>query len=249
MLILKMNVPISEAQAAADAAMFSGPAPEELARLAKEREKKAKEREKMEKQLKPKQLELAQELTNSMKDEEEAVEKAKLIQKLSDYMKLIANYHPHLLDQFKIPKTGPSPKHSLEQLRIWIHDVESELGKQGGLDILKMLWVNAFKGWEQLNTDQALGLNQRGISIYAENMLMSRRTEKGEIIPGPAIPTLAEFACKHSNWFQTSVEWRLGMMVVEMVATVHKVNSEQPAMQKAQSVPVSKQTKEAMDKL
>jgi hypothetical protein len=80
--------------------------------------------------------------------------------------------------------------------------------------------------------------------------VMDRQLKDGNIVHGPAVPTLAEFCTKHSSWFSTDVDVRLLMLAAEMVATVHRVNEGQAFnVQEAQAKAPSQETKDKMKNL
>ena len=139
---------------------------------------------------------------------------------------------------------------SVEELRIAIKDIQNDLGKRGALEIVKMGWVNLFKTVEQVNEDGWMGINTVGAGKVAQNMVFDRQTPEGDIIPGPAVPTLAEFATKYSHWFSTSVEWRLGFMIVNTFSEIHRINTSAGInVAAAKSTPISKETAELAKKL
>jgi hypothetical protein len=184
-----------------------------------------------------------------MKADQEAGEKAKLIQQLHDYMKHMKEYYPDRLEFVKAPKNF-GPKNSVEELRVWVKDIQNELGKKGGFEIVKMLWSEGFKLFEQLNEGGRFGLQVQGLGVVAAQSVMPRQLPDGSIIHGPATPTLAEFAVKHSNWFTSDVDTRVAMMAVELVAGVHRMNTQKDLnVQKAATTNVSKDTKDKMEAL
>lgn len=230
-----------------DFAAFTAPDPAAMASQKKEAETKAKEREKKEKILKPEQLKAAKELTESMKADKEASEKSDLIQRIRDYLKLIQEYHPERLEYVRVPKTF-GPKNTVDELRVWVKDLENELGKKGGLDTVKMLWVEGLKLAEK--SGSMFGLNLKGCGIVAENSVANRQLPDGSVVVGPAVPTLAEFAVKYSSWFSTSVEMRLALMTMNIISAVHRMNSGADLdVPKAATTPVSAKSADLMNKI
>lgn len=239
-------------QAQADMAAFAAPPPEEAAKQAKEREKLQKEQAKKVKDLTTAQLKAAERLVDSQREEVEAREKALLLRQLADYMKLMKEYHPDRLEFLKVPK-NPSSKTSVDELRLAIQDIKIELGKKNGLDTCKVMWVEGFRWLEQGTTTFDVGLRLQGLGQIAEHSVLPRKvlnekTQEYEIVHGPMIPTLAEFATEHADFFSSSINWRLFLKAAELVVAVHRMNSEMP-VEKAANAPVSKETKEMMDKL
>lgn len=238
-----------DVQAREDFMSFTGPDPETAAAAAAQREKEKKAEKKNDQKLKPEQIKAAQNLTDSMKADAEADEKFALIQKLHDYVKLVKEYHPERVEFLKVPKNF-GPKNSIEELRFWLRDIQNELGKKGGLDVMKTIWVESFKIFEQINSGGRFGLHVDGIGQIGQNSIASRMTKEGDIVPGPAVPTLAEFCAKHSNWFSTDVDVRLLMMYAEIIAGVHRMNTSADLnVKKATETPVSKTSEELMKKV
>jgi hypothetical protein len=168
-----------------------------------------------------------------------------------DYMKLMNEYHPERVEFLKVPaKFGP--KNTCEELRIWIDDVKTELGKKSALDYVKLAWVEGSKVFERINTAEdgssRFGLQVQGLGQAAVNSIVPRQMQDGTIVHGPAVPTLAEFAVEHQRWFQSSVNWRMCMMAVEMIAAVHRANT-RTNVAKAQQTPISEETEELMKEL
>jgi hypothetical protein len=232
------------AQIADDINLFQQATPEEQAAAAR---KKA-EQKKREQELRPEQMKAAEKLTEQLKEEKEAKIKADLIQQGNDYLKLVKEFHPEKWEYMKV-KTF-TPKMSVEEMRIAIRDIQNELGKKGGLEFAKVLWVEGFKFFEKVNEDKRFGLNVTNLGRVAENSVLPRQLEDGTVVQGPAVPTLAEFCVKHSTWFSTDVDVRLFMYAVNMVAMVHRINEQAPAdLSQASTKPVSKETKEKMKNL
>jgi len=230
-----------------DFAAFSAPDPKQAAAEAKIREAQMKKEADLEKKLKPQQMKAAAELTEQMKSEQEAVMKADLIQKLHDYLKLMKEYHPERLEFLRIPKNFGA-KNSIEELRVWIRDCETELSKKGGLEFAKVLWVEGFKNLELLS--EYTPAKFQGLGQVAELMIRDRQLQDGTIVHGPAIPTLAEFCVYHSNWFQTSVDVRMLLMVGNMLADVHRYNTRREEEGAGpESKPASEKAKKKVDDL
>lgn len=235
-------------QVTEDFADFTAPPPEVQEAARKEREKKQKERDKLNKALKPEQIRAAKDLADSFNAEKDAEEKSKLIQQLTDYLKLIKEYHPDRAQYLKVPKTY-GPKNSCEELRVWIYDVKAELNKNGGLGTVKMLWVEGWKFFEKANENQRFGYNFNSIGRVAENSVSDRQMPDGSIICGPAVPTLAEFCVEHSSWFSTGVDMRLIMMAFEMAAGVHRMNTTMTAPRNPVNTAPSKESTDLMNEL
>lgn len=181
--------------------------------------------------------------------EKEAGIKSQLLQQISDYQKHIREYFPERVEFIKVPK-NLGPKNTVEELRVYVKDLENELGKKGALDVIKGLWVKGFEFFETFNEGQRFGLNVSGIGQVAKNSIAPRMIpQTGETIPGPAVPTLAEFSIKYASWFSTSVEARMVMMVFEIVTGVHRMNTQVTDVQKAATKETSKETKDLMNKL
>lgn len=231
-----------------DLEAFSAPPPEERIAAEKEAARRAKDDARQAKALRPEQIKMAAKLNEEMKADAEAAEKARLIQQLADYLKLLAEYYPERREYVRAPKNF-GPKNSCEELRVWIKEVENELGKQGGLQTLKMAWVEGFKFFEQVNATHRFGLHVEGIGAVAQRQVSNVQLPDGTVVPGEMTPTLAEFAVKYNSWFSSSVEWRLAMAVMNMVAGVHRINMMQGNVQKAAETPVAKETANKIKKL
>lgn len=236
-------------QATADFGAFTAPDPDFIAAQTAEREKQKKSNAKDDAKLKPAQIKAAKDLADSIQAEKEAGEKFQLIQTLHDYVKLVKEYHPERFEFIKAPKNF-GPKNSVEELKFWIKDIQNELGKKGGLDIVKVVWVEGFKFFEKINEGSPFGLNVNGIGTIAANSVTSRMDKDGTILVGPAIPTLAEFCTKHNSWFSSDVDIRTLMMAAELVAGVHRMNTSADInVKKAAETPVSKASEDLMKKL
>ena len=235
-------------QVSADLEAFSAPAPEVAAKMAKDLAAAKKKEELNSKALKPEQLKMAQKLTDQMNEEQQAVVKADLIQKLNDHIKLVREYYPDRAEHLKV-KTATA-KMTVEELRIAIRDIQADLNKRGALEAVKMGWVQLFKTAEELNKDNWTGYNITGAGRVGQTMLYDRRTPDGEVIPGPAVPTLAEFATKYSHWFSTGVEVRLGFLILNTFAEIHRINTGAGIdVAVAKATPVSKETADLARKL
>jgi hypothetical protein len=232
----------NSAQVTDDFSAFAAPDPKTAAENAKKLAATRKKEADLQKKLKPEQMKAANDLTDHMRSEDEAVLKGDLIQQLHDYMKLMREYHPERLEFLKIPKTF-GIKNTVEELRIWIRDIQTELGKKGGLEFAKVIWVEGFKQIETLSVGTPAKF--QGLGQWAELQVTSRQLKTGEIVCGPAIPTLAEFCCYHSNWFSTGVDVRMMLMVGNMLSEIHRHNSQKeegaPAVPEAK--PASKEAK------
>jgi len=236
-------------QVTEDFGAFTAPPPEVMAAAVKAKEK-AKEAA-AKKSVIPKDAKKAiDETLAQAKADKEASEKSKLLQQISDYQKHIKEYFPDRLEFVKVPK-NVGPKNTVEELRVYVKDLENELGKKGALEVVKGLWIKGFQAVEKLNEGERFGLNLTGIGTIATNSVASRQIpQTGEIMPGPAVPTLAEFSIKYAAWFSTSVEARLAMMVFEMITGVHQMNTQVvPAAAKAATKPASKASASAVNDL
>ena len=240
---------MNQNQVADDFKAFSEPSPEEKEKARKEKEARAKKMEQEQRKLKPEQIKAAEKLTEQMKAEAEAEEKAKLLMQYIEHLKFMEEYHAERVPLLGLPKTV-SAKNSCEQLRVWIKTMQQECGKKGGLDAVKLLWMKGFETFEYVNEGAPFGLHVEGIGGYAGQMITPRMSPEGTLVPGPAVPLLAEFAVKHSGWFYTSVEVRLGMMILDLIAQVHRLNTQKDVnVEKAAKAAPSNKTKEAVNKI
>jgi len=245
---------MNERHAAEDFSAFTGPDPETAAAMKK---KAASTKEKS--KISPEHLKQAEKLADDLKAEKEAGKKSELIQRISDYIKHIKEFHPERVDFIKVPKTY-GPKNTVAELTVWVKDLENELGKRGGLDVAKVVYVEAFSWLEKLNEKTDLGL--KGIETAARMSLANRRYEpgtmipgtsrisEGEIVPGPAVPTLAELCVKYSSWMTASVEVRFGLMIANMISGVRRANAQEGInVQKAAETNVSAESTALMNQL
>lgn len=247
---------MNERQAADDFTAFTAPDPETAAQL-KKKSAAAKEKNK----ITPENLKAAEKLGEDLKAEKEAGKKSELIQRISDYIKHIKEFYPERVEFIKVPKTY-GPKNSVAELTVWVKDLENELGKRGGLDVAKVVYVEAFTWLEKLNEKTDLGL--KGIEMAARMSLANRRYEpgtmipgtarisEGEIVPGPAVPTLAELCVKYSSWMSASVEVRFGLMIANMISSVRRANEAGDGgvdVKKASKTPVSEESADLMNQL
>lgn len=240
---------MNDNQAVEDFGAFTAPDPAvaEAAKKAKEKEQEARAKKTALPKGSQKEIDKMLEKNNADK---EAGEKSRLLQQISDYQKHIKEYFPERVEFIKVPK-NVGPKNTVEELRVFVKDLENELGKKGALEVVKGLWVKGFQFFETANADQRFGLDARGIGTVAANSVAPRFIPStGETVPGPAVPTLAEFSIKYASWFSTSVEARLVMMIFEIVTGVHRMNTTQAVdVEKAATKPTSKETKDLMKDL
>ena len=83
-----------------------------------------------------------------------------------------------------------------------------------------------------------------GLGHVAELAITSRQLPDGQVIVGPAVPTLAEFCVYHSSWFSTGVDMRMLMMIGNMMADVHRYNVSRDETEPAQTEkPASEKSK------
>lgn len=220
--------------------------------LKKEQKKEADAAKKQKGELTKEQVKLAGKFTEEMKQQKqeqvEAKEKEELIRKLGDYIAHMKQYYPEKLEALKVPKTFGA-KNTLQELRVWVLQAEHELNKTGGLQTLEAAWRHGFAALEKFNSQfDPLGLDLTNLGTAAKFSLEPRQvqTEQGVIVvPGPAKPLLSEFAVKYSSWFSSSVEWRLGLMVVQMVIAVDTANKQGKKMEK----PATEESKDAVNNL
>lgn len=227
---------------------FSQPDPEVVAQMAKERAAERKAAERASKPLKAEQIKAAQKLTEDMKADQEAAEKSKLIQKLHDYVKHIREYYPERLEFVKAPKNF-GPKNSIEELRVWVKDIENELGKKGSVDFFQIAWIKGFEFFEQLNDQGRFGLHVEGIGRAAVMQVTPRQLPDKTVVPGPVTPLLAELSIKYSSWFSSSVEARICLQALNMVAAVHRMNTEGINAQQAAQTKTNPTTSEKVKNL
>jgi hypothetical protein len=235
---------MNSGQIEVDMASFQQAPPEER-KAAAEKKAPPKPREQVRVERKAPAKEKAPEPT----EEERINKKHKLIQQLTEYVKFMEEYHPERLEYISLPKKDYL-KCLDEELAVAIKNIEAELGKRSGLEFVKMIWVNGLAMFEQ-----ATWLHQQplqGLGAAAEMMVSPMRDTQGKpVAPGPAVPTLAEFAVKYSSWFSSSVEVRMLLMTTQLVAGVRKANmhKESQNVQKQAATSVSRETEDLMKEI
>ena len=222
-------------QVSADIAVFTAPPPEQAAQAAKDRKEREKKEAAFNKKLQPEQIKAAAALTDSMKAEAEAGEKSRLLQQIADYIRLIKEYHPDRFELLNNKIKTASVKNSVEELRVWVKDMQNDLGKKGGLEMAKVLWVQGCEFFEKINENGRFGLDMTNLGQAAKNTVATYQMPDGSVKVGSAVPTLAEFACKHSSWFTTDVDTRMVIMFIQMVDAVNKMNKEAPNVARAET--------------
>lgn len=238
-----MNSNISQ-QVTEDFGAFTAANPVATAAAAKEKAASAKEKKSTVKE----NTKAIDEMQEKLKEDKEANEKSQLLTRIGDYVKHIKEYFPDRAEYIKVPK-NLSAKNTVQELRVYVKDLENELGKRGALDIVKTAWVKGLEAFEKVNEGNRFGLNVNGLGAVAAQSVLPRMTREGPV-PGPAVPTLAEFSIKYGSWFSSSVEARMFMMFMEIVTGVHRMNTKADFdVQKASQKPVSKETDDLMNQL
>ena len=236
------------AQVSEDFAAFTAPDPVKAAE-AKKAEAAAK---KGKKETMGQNAKVVDEMSEKAKEDKEAAEKSRLLTQIGDYVKHIKEYYPEREAYIKVPK-NLSAKSTIQELKVYVKDLENELGKKGALDIVKGMWVKGLEFFEKVNEDERFGLNVTGLGHVARYSVAPRANPLGQNhppLPGPAVPTLAEFSIKYASWFSSSVEARMVMMVFEMISGVHRMNTNQNInVQRASQTPVSQETDDLMNQL
>lgn len=229
-----------------DFAAFTAPPPETQAELKKQAAAKAK---------KPtasaataKSAKVIDETLEAAREEREAEEKSKLLSLISDYLKHISEFYPERLEFIKIPK-NVGAKNSVQELRVYVKDLENELGKRGAYDIVKRAYLGGMDLFEQINENKRFGVNAENLGLVARMSLQPRQLPDGRVGPGQAVPILNELSIKYSSMFSSRVEVRFVMMVAEMVIAVHRANEAGENISKASKTEVSDETAELMKQL
>lgn len=231
---------LGDAQVMADMKEFTQEAPEAVTLAQKLKERMEAQRKHDEKLLKPEQIKSARKFAEDMKHEDEKEDKAKVLRKIMSYL----HTFPHLKERIHLPKAFGA-KQSLDELHAVLSDIEHELGKQGGMEILSTLYFSALEFAEEAHHRfNPFGWRLDNLSAFAR--AQTQNPEKDRITP-----ILAELAIKYDDWFSSSVEKRFILMNLTLFAAVHKMNDpevkqyQQAATQKAPS----KKTREAAGKL
>jgi len=245
------NMPsLPPSQVSDDFAAFQQTTPQDASFAKKLREQQEKDAKKAEAALKPKQLEMAQKLIDlgkEQKEEETADLKAPLIRKINAYLKR----YPDRLEHVKIPKTF-GVKNTVDELKVFVKDIEHELGKKSGFEIARFAYVEGMKFLESTSaTYNPFNLNLTNLGKLAEANTAVIVNKDGSRQEGPIAPVLEEFTIKHDNWFSTSVEVRLVITTMELVMACHRMNSPevQATVKTAQTTPASTTAKNAAKNL
>ncbi len=223
-----------EGQAAQDLAMFSEVG--QNSNLDEKASKKpARKVERAEKSMTEKEIRTVAAQFNPPVDDTDA--KASVLRKIKAYEREF----PEKLANMKTTKATEA-KASLEELKIRLKDIEHELGKSGGLDMVRIGFVELCKGIErvQLRTNVLpYDLTHFGeVAVEAVNPRIN--PVDGSVQVGEVVPLLQEFVIKHDDWFSTRVEVRLALQVFAMMSAVDKMNKE--------GVKIKEQTKAASGK-
>lgn len=174
--------------------------------------------------------------------EKSAAARAKLMQRYLDYEKFLHEYHPERVVFLNLPQ-NPA-KLSEEELSMLIKLIESDLGKKASMDLVVMGFVQLMKIAEQ--TEHIHKQPLKGAEAAAVRMCTPQKHPDGHVVPGPAIPTLAEFAAKYSYIFSTGVEIRLALLISNTLISVRNANlamqetGQMPPQQKPSVVPKDK---------
>lgn len=152
--------------------------------------------------------------------------RAAILRKISAYMQEF----PQRLQHIKIPKTF-GERATLDELKLLLADVEHELGKGGALDYVRQGFVKVCEGIESFNgRTKVLPYNLSNFGSAAVISVNDFQLADGTIQRGNMIPLLKEFSIKYSDWFSSRVEMRILVAMMGMMAEVHRMNSEAPAV-------------------
>ncbi len=231
---------------AEDFAAFNAPPPEVQAEMKKQAAAAAKAKKPA--NTTAKDTKIVDAALERAREEKEVEEKARLLTLISDYLRHFKEYFPDRVEFLKVPK-NVSAKNSLQELRIYVKDLENELGKRGAFDIVKKLHVNAADLFEQANEGKRFGLNMENLGLVARHSLAPRPQPDGSVLPGTAIPTLHEMSIKYASMFSSRVEFRYIMMVTEMIVAVHRANEAGGSISRAAQAEVSEETAELMKQI
>lgn len=219
-----------------DMASFSQTPPEKAAELKKRMKEEEAMRKRDEQLLKPKQLDAASKLVEVTKHEDEKNAKASCLRKINAYVK---QFPERLKGMNVTPAKGA--KASLDELEIMLADVEHQMGKSGGIDLLCLAYSQGAAGLEELHhvwNPLKLNLDHLGDVVNAN---MDKKLK----------PLFEEFAIKHENWFSSSVETRIVLTTMEIIAATNRMNSAEvrAATAKAAGTPADPIIAEAANKL
>lgn len=185
------------------------PGDKSQAKIMKEKQDKMAKRD--EAVLKQKQLDAAATLIDVTRKSDESEERASLLRKIHAYTQKF----PERLKQLSMTPAKES-KADIEDLRHLVIDMEHELGKGTSARMLTSAHVLVLTQLEsvshkwnplKLNLDQL----QNVATANADKVLL---------------PLWEEFAIKHADYFSTSVETRLVVATIEIIAATHRLNSQ-----------------------
>lgn len=224
-----------EGQAAQDIAMFS-----EIGQNSnideKAPKKPAKKVERAEKPMTEKEIRTVAAQFNPPIDDTDA--KASVLRKIKAYEREF----PEKLANMKTTKATEA-KASLEELKIRLKDIEHELGKSGGLDMVRIGFVELCKGIERVQErTNILPYDLTHFGEVAVEAVNPRITADGSVHVGEVVPLLQEFVIKHDDWFSTRVEVRLALQVFSMMSAVDKMNKQGAKIQEQAKAASGKKT-------
>lgn len=235
-------------QAAKDFDRFTAASPEDMEKEKKARAAAEKSKKTATKKVTPAQMEAAAKLSEKAKDDSEAAEKVRLFDLLGDYKRILAEYYPNRIEFVQVPKNIPSTA-ALSDLKLYVKMYEREFGKKSGMGIAVNLLSQGAGALEKFTANERFGLNLRGLQMGVSYELQPKENQDGEMVPSELAALLAELTAKHGNLFNSRVEIRFAMAIMNIVVNVHRVNTEAKIAMNKASKPVSEVTAAAMNNL
>lgn len=128
-----------------------------------------------------------------------------------------------------------TPKSSLEDHRLALKAVESELDGSGAMNGFKMMVSGLFTVLESISAQRP----ELGLDLHGEFPLTAMLQSNDEILE----PTYEEFVIKHADWFTMSVERRLALELIQVVVATRQLNSN-PALAEQMTARVPSELKQ-----
>lgn len=180
-------------------------------------------------------------------EEDETDAKAVIWRKITSY----AKEFPERLEGVKMGTKQSFAKMTLVEAKMLLLDVEHELGKSGAYEYVKQAYVWSSEALEKFQAkSKALPFDLTHFGKMAHVSVSTGTLPDGTVHKGHMSPLLMEFSIKYGHWFSSSIEMRLIMAYGMMMAEVHRMNTEAPAVNKqANEKTASKKATDAAKKL
>ena len=145
-------------------------------------------------------------------------------------MRKIAAYEREFKDRLVELRTPKNlAKASLDDLKLYLADIEHELGKAGAYELVRHGFVQlckqieSFQARSQVLPYDLKNFGEAGVIASSEFLLPDGSVQKGSMMP-----LLKEISIKYSDWFSQRVEVRFIVQLMGMMAEVHRINTDAP---------------------